>query len=154
MKYSKEIKKAIKQIKYESEDNYIKDSNNKYQLKGHINMYKYPIGFYALYLKAKNKIIIFNYKIFESFTYTPKFLFEFNVDSNKENKEEIIMDILTREAINRNHIYDGNEYDYSRIEFLDHDRDIENEYLIDDIYFVNVVENKIKDSGIIQIIEG
>ena len=152
-KYAREIEKAIEQIVYEPENEYIKDADNRYRYKTTSDIYLYPIYFYALYLNSKSKIIIFNHKIFKDYQYKPKFLWEFDVTSKKSDPKEILMEILTREAIKRKQIYDGNKYIYSRIEFRIRKRGMQRKHLIDDIYFANIVCNKVEDCGIVQFLE-
>jgi hypothetical protein len=150
MKYLKEITEALKDIEYQyyagkKDGNFYMDDDDIER-----NVSYYPIGFYALHIKSLNKMVIFNHKIFKDCEHEPKFLWEFDIKLNKETPRDTLLDILTQEAIKQDEIYPNNKYDYSRIEFCV-DRK-EDEYLIDDIYFINIVQNKVEGTRIEQFL--
>jgi len=147
MKYLKEIEDAVLQIKFKYEGTYI--INDDYDIEDESGYLQYPIGFYALYLKSKNKIIIFNYKEYEQYEYEPKFLCEFDVNSEKEDSEEILIDKL-KEIGNDKKIYPS-KYDYDKIEFCENEN--ENNVLIDDIYFADIINHDEIDHRIVQFLE-
>ena len=132
MKYLKEITSAVKKINYSEYD----DTESSI----------YPIGFYALQLKSK--LVIFNYKLFEDYNYSPKFLCEFDIEDGITDIEETLNQILIDEGKNRNLF--PSQYDYDRIEF---GKNNESDILIDDIYFADIISSNEIEHRIVQFIK-